>query len=206
MDEIELNDLSTDRQSQHSIAPSAPGPASESVSSWAWSAAAVLVIASTPLLLFPRFLLFLAESNGAERRTTLTALESFLALHTGILLVAMAIALVLNIPSTSDLPVDMKQPRAPGHPLLWPLSGACAIIALISYNTASVGPLSLLLSTGAGVIALWGFWAIMFESSSSISKKTGADKHTSRFLFWNKAAASAQKKQWKKAQAERKQQ
>lgn len=61
-----------------------------------------LVTASTPLLLFPRFLLFLAESNGAERRTTLTALESFLALHTGILLVAMAIALVLNVSVRSN--------------------------------------------------------------------------------------------------------
>jgi hypothetical protein len=38
----------------------------------------------------------------------------------------------------------------------------------------------------------------VFGTSSSISKKTGADKHTSSFLFGNKSAASVQKKQWLK--------
>lgn len=38
----------------------------------------------------------------------------------------------------------------------------------------------------------------MFAGSSNISNKTGADKRTSRFIFGNKAAASSQKKQWKK--------
>ena len=41
---------------------------------------------------------------------------------------------------------------------------------------------------------------VLFAGSASISRKTGADKHTSRFLFNNKAAASAQKKEWKKRQ------
>jgi hypothetical protein len=36
----------------------------------------------------------------------------------------------------------------------------------------------------------------IFGNSSSVSKKTGADKHTSSFLFRNKAAASVQKKEW----------
>lgn len=40
----------------------------------------------------------------------------------------------------------------------------------------------------------------MFEGTSRISKKTGADKHTSAFLFGNKTAASKQKKEWKAAQ------
>jgi hypothetical protein len=39
---------------------------------------------------------------------------------------------------------------------------------------------------------------ILFGGESSISKTTGADKRTSRFIFGNKAAASAQKKAWKK--------
>jgi len=33
-----------------------------------------------------------------------------------------------------------------------------------------------------------------------VSKKTGADKHTSSFIFGNKSAASLQKKRWKKEQ------
>jgi len=39
---------------------------------------------------------------------------------------------------------------------------------------------------------------MLFANSSSISKTTGADKHTSAFLFDNKAAASSQKKAAKK--------
>jgi len=51
---------------------------------------------------------------------------------------------------------------------------------------------------GSGIIGLWGAWAAMFGDSSSVSKKTGADKHTSAFLFGNKSAASVQKKEWLK--------
>lgn len=170
---------------------------SETTFHWAWGAAAVLVATAIPLLLFPRFILFLAESSGNGARTTLTPLESFLALHIGIMLVAIASTLVLNIPSPADLLTSKH--RSPGHPLLGPLSAACTLIAVISYNTKSVGSLSLLVSLGSGAIGLWGFWAIMFEGTSSFSKKTGADKHTSRFLFGNKAAASSQKKRWRKA-------
>jgi hypothetical protein len=41
---------------------------------------------------------------------------------------------------------------------------------------------------------------MLFAGSSYISKKTGADKHTSTYLFGNKKAASAQKKEWKERQ------
>ena len=41
---------------------------------------------------------------------------------------------------------------------------------------------------------------MVFEGTSRYSRKTGADKHTSRFLFGNKAAASSRKKEWKKQQ------
>jgi len=40
----------------------------------------------------------------------------------------------------------------------------------------------------------------MFAGSPLVSKKTGADKHTSSFIFGNKASASSQKKRWKKEQ------
>ena len=39
---------------------------------------------------------------------------------------------------------------------------------------------------------------LIFEGTGNFSNKTGADKHTSRFLFGSKASASAQKKLWKK--------
>jgi hypothetical protein len=40
---------------------------------------------------------------------------------------------------------------------------------------------------------------IVFANSSSISK-TGADKHTSAFIFGNEAAASSQKKKFKRGE------
>jgi len=43
---------------------------------------------------------------------------------------------------------------------------------------------------------------MLFAGSASISRKTGADKRTSGFLFKNKAAASVQKKEWKRRQKE----
>ncbi|EPS98551.1 hypothetical protein FOMPIDRAFT_1097565, partial [Fomitopsis schrenkii] len=156
-----------------------------------------LALAATPLLFFPRLLLFLASTGEFERRTALTPLESFFSLQTGILLVALAFALILNVPSAEDLP-SYSTARNITHPLLAPLSTACALISIIAYNTKSVGSLGLLVSVGTAIVSLWGIWVMVFGGTSRYSKKTGADKHTSRFLFGNKAAASSQKQQWKK--------
>ncbi|OCH93417.1 hypothetical protein OBBRIDRAFT_702103, partial [Obba rivulosa] len=156
-----------------------------------------LSILSLLLMLFPSFILFLAETGEVERRPTLTPLEAFLLLHTGILLGAVAIAVVFNIPQASlSLPEALPK-GTQGHPLLGALSVACTLIAFISYNTRAIGSLAFFVSVGSAVIGVWGLWAIMFAGSSYKSRKTGADKRTSRFLFGNKAAASVQKKQWK---------
>ncbi|KAI0807565.1 hypothetical protein C8Q74DRAFT_1188685 [Fomes fomentarius] len=203
---IELEDLSSrkagapqeDTPEAHETTEDHPKDDSV-ISSWAWVSAALLLVVAAPLILSPKLLLFLSET-GLERRAALTPLESFLAWNTGILLNVLAVALIMNIPSG---PEDLTAKRdAPGHPLLESLSAACLLISFISYNTASVGSLGLLLCLGSGTIGLWGFWAILFAGSSRISRKTGADKRTSRFLFGNKAAASAQKKQWRE-EAER---
>ncbi|KAI0928438.1 hypothetical protein AcW1_005682 [Taiwanofungus camphoratus] len=155
-----------------------------------------------PLILFPRILLFVSESGSAERRTTLTPLESFLALHLGILLAALSLALIFNIPQSSVVP--SSEHKAHGHPLLQPLTGACALMGFISYNTHSVGTFSFLMFLGTATISIWGLWVILFEGSSRISRRTGADKHTSRFIFGNQTAASTQKKRWKEQQAKAK--
>ncbi|CCM04613.1 uncharacterized protein FIBRA_06797 [Fibroporia radiculosa] len=204
-DNFELQDFSTTTCDEPTPAP-APAPQSlavsvdtESVLYWAWGAASILAVSATTLLLFPRFLLFLVEGGGSERRTYLTPLESFLARNLGILLVAAAIVLVLNVPSVPLFDPNQATTR---HPLLAPLSSACAIIAFLAYNTRSVSSLGLLVTFPAAAISLWGFWVMLFEGTSAFSKKTGADKHTSTFLFGNRAAASAQKKRWKKRRAE----
>ncbi|KAH9854251.1 hypothetical protein C2E23DRAFT_884348 [Lenzites betulinus] len=201
--EIELEDLSkrTQIKSDHTneTPPDTNYPVVEDgvVFAWAWASAIILLVLSIPLILSPRLLLFLSETS-TERRAALTPLESFMALHAGILLSAIALALIFNIPS-DPLHITAKH-EAPGHPLLAPLSYSCVLISFISYNTQSVGPLGFLVCLGSGTIGLWGLWAILFSGSAYVSRKTGADKRTSRFLFGNKAAASVQKKQWKREQ------
>ncbi|KAI0054142.1 hypothetical protein FA95DRAFT_1480235 [Auriscalpium vulgare] len=149
---------------------------------------------SAVFILFPRFLLFAAEEGQA-----LTPLESFLALHFGLLLVGTAIALITNIPSDHPLPAR-EQRDPPTHPLLYPVTGVSLVSSFFSYNTPDAGGLPVVFSLCTGIIGVWGLWAITFAGASLISKKTGADKHTSAFLFGNKASASKQKKAWRKEQ------
>jgi hypothetical protein len=57
-----------------------------------------LLLLSMGLTIFPRLLLFISDTARAtERRTALTPLESFLALHFGIWLAAISLALVFNV-------------------------------------------------------------------------------------------------------------
>ncbi|KAF9013874.1 hypothetical protein BDQ17DRAFT_1230886, partial [Cyathus striatus] len=157
-----------------------------------------LVVLASCLVLFPRLLLFISEAGSdTDHRTALTPLESFLALHFGIFLSALALALVLNIP-TSAPPVPYTDTPVPYHPLLGPLTLASVISAFLAWNTKSVGPLASVVFTGSSTIALWGLWVIVFGNESLKSKKTGADKRTSAFIFGNKSAASVQKKRWRK--------
>ncbi|KAJ6502484.1 hypothetical protein C8R45DRAFT_895942 [Mycena sanguinolenta] len=169
---------------------------------WAWSTASLLTLISLILSISPRLLLFLSETaNGPdEKRSALTPLESFLATHTSIWLVAVAISLVLNIPSVPAVDVVARHQQITRHPLLVPLAGVGTLSAFLAYNTKSVGSLASVVCAGSGIIGLWGTWAAVFGTSSSVSKKTGADKHTSSFLFKNRASASAQKKEWLKKQ------
>ncbi|KAF8921213.1 hypothetical protein CPB85DRAFT_1157145, partial [Mucidula mucida] len=161
---------------------------------WTWVSASILGMASLTLLFAPRVLLFFSETSSEDRRA-LTSLESFLLTHCGVWLFAISISLIVNIPSQHTLE---RERTSMTHPLLLPLAIASGISSFLGYNTRDVGSVATLLSVGTGVIALWGVWVIVFGDSSSISKTTGADKHTSSFIFGNKASASKQKKSWKK--------
>ncbi|KAH9946098.1 uncharacterized protein BXZ73DRAFT_95602 [Epithele typhae] len=200
--EFEMDDLSPRRNTapdgrtnpsleSHPTSPQDDGV----VAAWAWVSAAIMLVVAFPLMFAPKLLLFLSETD-AERRATLTPLESFLSWNTGLVLSALSLSLVMNIPSNPD---DLTARRStPGHPLLEPVSAVCVLISFLAYNTASVGSLGFLLCLGSGIVGLWGLWTIMFAGSSRISRTTGADKRTSAFIFGNKAAASVQKKQWKR--------
>ncbi|KAG8895219.1 hypothetical protein FRB99_000705 [Tulasnella sp. 403] len=186
----------------------------ESGSWWAWITAGWLAILSILLLLFPRLLLFL--SSTSQPGETLTPLESYLCTHFAIGLFATAIALITSVNTqlfSMDLLFDASEtpqipaapplvrsgaaPPSPSHPLLVPLSLGLCLTSFISYNTQSVGALGIIMFLGCGFTGLWGVWVMMFESTGNYSNKTGADKHTSSWLFGNKASASAQKKLWK---------
>ncbi|KAI0664785.1 hypothetical protein C8Q70DRAFT_939714 [Cubamyces menziesii] len=142
--EIELDDLS--KRSSHPTTQ-LPGKALPEdvdvlspkddgvITAWTWASAMILLVLAVPLILSPRLLLFLSET-GNERRAALTPLESFMALHTGLLLFALSLALIFNIPPDDMEVTTTGQGR--GHPLLGPLSGACALISFIAYNTSSV--------------------------------------------------------------------
>ena len=135
-----------------------------------------LTLLCFPLLLFPRFLLFLSVS-GDFSEATLTPLESFLATHFAFFLLALAIALILyvrnppygtfitnififvQIPSEEPLQITRRRDQL-GHPLLGPLTGACLISSFVSYNTSSVGALAFVLCIASGIIGLFGFWVV----------------------------------------------
>ncbi|KAH7913718.1 hypothetical protein BJ138DRAFT_1080960 [Hygrophoropsis aurantiaca] len=164
---------------------------------WTWTSAALLSALSICLVLFPRLLLFVTEP--LDGRGLLTPLEAFLALNLGILLGTTSITLVLTIPNSSPSSFSHADDKR-GHPLLRPVTAASVIMAFVSYNTDSVGSLATFMFVCSAATGVFGLWSILFAGSSSVSRKTGADKHTSAFLFGNKNSASVQKKQWKKQQ------
>lgn len=69
-----------------------------SLAVWSCISAGLLALLSCALILFPRLLLFLSQSNiQVEERSSLTNLESFLAVHLGVYLAATALGLILNV-------------------------------------------------------------------------------------------------------------
>ncbi|OAX41957.1 hypothetical protein K503DRAFT_863454 [Rhizopogon vinicolor AM-OR11-026] len=202
--DIELEDLASKRRITHSNdeANTDPKLVDENIVSqdgtiglWAWTSAAIFIVFSTSLILFPRFLLFLAEPSGG--RSVLSTLESFLAVQLGIVMGAVAFTLVVTIPDAS--PTGFQQ-DANAHPLLVPVTIPSVLLAFLSYNKSGVGSLGTFIFLGSTFVGLFGFWVLLFAGTSTISQKTGADKRTSAFMFGNKNAASVRKKEWRKQQ------
>ncbi|KAH0827168.1 hypothetical protein J3R83DRAFT_4859, partial [Lanmaoa asiatica] len=172
-----------------------------------------LTFFSICLLVFPRFLLFLAEPSGG--RGTLTSLEKYLALYLGIILGTLAshyhccgtfyrivAGITYAVPSLklpNEWPTGLQRRTDPScHPLLRPVTAASLVMALLSYDNRSVGTLTTTVLFGSSIVGLFGLWMLVFSGPSAISRKTGADKHTSSFIFGNKSAASVKKRLWKR--------
>ncbi|KZO97708.1 hypothetical protein CALVIDRAFT_597202 [Calocera viscosa TUFC12733] len=171
---------------------------------WAWATACWFTILAAPLLLFSRFILFLATpSKDLVARDTMTHLEWFLCVHVALLLLGLAVALIVAIPSHPIIPPQPipNRPHIPQtHPLLAPLTPALLLSAFLAFNTpsTSLGPLGLLLAVGNGTCGVWGSWVLVFGGGGHFSRTTGADKRTSAFLFGNKSSASEVKKAWRR--------
>ncbi|KIJ44054.1 hypothetical protein M422DRAFT_30594 [Sphaerobolus stellatus SS14] len=221
MNPVELEDLSPEakrRRQQNSKAQSATPQnddvntrtedgnvgdgldADGTIPTWSYATAAWLAILGLPFLAFPRFLLFLSTTSSGGFREHLTPLENFLSTHFAIFALSVAIGLVFSVPQETN-GISQANHQQSGYPIIIvPLTGGFLLSSFLSYNTSSsqLGPLALFMCVGSGSIGLLGLYAILFTGSSSRSKKTGADKRTSRFLFGNRSAAAAQKKQWKR--------
>ena len=127
------------------------------------------------------------------------------------------------MPSSDPVPaLDKKGPRA--HPLIVPMVSFFLLSAFLSYNTTGAGSLPVVYSASTGLVGTWGLWVvsafsngrpnvpdpafrpiceIIFAGPKRISRKTGADKHTSAFIFGNKSSASEQQKRWRREPAKR---
>jgi len=200
MSSIEMDDLSNRAQNKETVELESQDLSEvekdEAITAWTLMAASLLTLLAAILCLFPQLLLFLSTDTPSA----LTALERFLSIHFGIWLFTIAVAMLLNLPSSSPLPLGITPAS---HPLLKPFTFACLLSSFLSYNTSSVGTLATIHCVLTGIVSLWGLWVIVFGGSARVSKKTGADKHTSAFLFGNKSAASKQKKEWRKQQKDR---
>ncbi|KAF8710962.1 hypothetical protein RHS03_01954, partial [Rhizoctonia solani] len=197
----ELNENSAPPSEKEEIMPKAvlEGEADD-LSTWAWISAIWLIVLAACLLIFPRFLLFLSTPPGGLAREALTPLEQFLSTQLGIGLLVVSFTLVTSIPSHHPADAIKEYGGSQNHPLLIPLTCGFTLVAFLSYNkpVEEVGSLGFLVFIGNGFCALYGSYLLLFNGPTLRSKKTGADKHTSAFLFGNKNAASVQKKKWRK--------
>ncbi|KAH9043128.1 hypothetical protein EDB85DRAFT_915312 [Lactarius pseudohatsudake] len=207
--EFELRDLSKKGQvgsppinaaSDPSRPPTYPeetDPKESATTSWTWATSIILLTWSSVLIFLPHLLLF-----AVGQSQHLTPLESFLALHFGLLLAFSAVGLIINIPSSSTGPgsTPALDNGSAAHPLIVPFTSFSLLSAFLSYNTTGAGNLPKFYSTFTGLVGIWGLWVITFAGPKLVSRKTGADKHTSAFIFGNKSSASEQKKFWKREQ------
>ena len=143
-------------------------------------------VLALPLLLFPRILLFFAQTPppsivaaaGLDRDhyDTLTPLESFLTLSLALGLITLAL-LVFLILVPSYTPPSTNPSR---WPLLAILVGLTSVMGAVAWN-APVGGLGKVVGTGNGLVAVWGWWVVVFGNGRGQIGKVGKKIHPKRW-------------------------
>lgn len=140
--EIELEDLSATKTAQRTNDPLPRGPDitsnadDQTVTVWAYAATGLYVSKSSniteitltcfcgysrltalaiPMVFFPRVLLLASEAT--DGRNTLTSLESYLCLNSGILLLTFALALLFNVSDRAVFRCSSKLNYCRHHPI-----------------------------------------------------------------------------------------
>jgi hypothetical protein len=106
--------------------------------------------------------------ESREHYDTLTPLESFLCRTIGFGLLSISLIILFSlIPHYS--PPATNPTRTP---LLNVLVGLTTIMAAVSYNTASIGALGKVVGVGNGLVALWGWWVVVFGNVTMKKKES----------------------------------
>ncbi|ORY33807.1 hypothetical protein BCR39DRAFT_557032 [Naematelia encephala] len=157
----------------------------DEISIWALAASAWFSILAVPLLLFPRLLVFFAQtppstsllstsSHTPDRNhyDTLTPLESFLCLTLSIGLFSTALTTLLCLVPTYTPPTTNPNRKL----LLGILVGLTTIMSVLGWDTKRIGGLGVVVGAGNAAIAIWGWWCIVFGSAGSKLVGVGKDK------------------------------
>jgi hypothetical protein len=137
-----------------------------------------------PALLFPRILLFFAQTPpvaiGVQSREdhydALTPLESHLTLSVSLGLIAFSlISIFVLVPSYHPPATNPAR-----KPLLGILVGLTSLLSLISFNTGSLGGLGTVLGIGHSVVALWGWWTVVFGGVKTKAKRSNVPSRLKR--------------------------
>ncbi|WWC61158.1 uncharacterized protein I303_103738 [Kwoniella dejecticola CBS 10117] len=153
----------------------------DAISIWGLGLAAWFSSLAIPLLLFPRILLFFSQtppppttsfSSNSQREDhydALSPLESTLCLTISLGLFALALISIFSLVPVYEQPTTNPSRKS----LLGILVGLTTLSGLILWNAKTIGGLSVCVGGGNLVLAVWGWWTIVFGSSKNKLGKGG---------------------------------
>ncbi|WVW83120.1 hypothetical protein I302_105138 [Kwoniella bestiolae CBS 10118] len=148
----------------------------DAISIWGLGLASWFSILAIPLLLFPRILLFFSQTppppstsaltatGREEHYDTLSSLESTLCLSISLGLFAISLISIFALVPTYEPPTTNPTRK----PILGILVGLTTLAGLILWNLSG-----LVLGGGNLIVAIWGWWVIVFGSSTNKLSKVG---------------------------------